>query len=315
MEKTSNNLVPKYSVVIPVFNSETSLEELCRRIDKVFISLNKTYELILVNDCSKDNSWGVIKNIKETNCNIRAFNLAFNVGQFAAIFCGLEYAKGEYIITMDDDLQNPPEEIPKLIEKIGQNNSTECVYGIPQIKQHNYFRNAGSSAIQLLNDKIWSNDRSIKTSGFRLFKKDLKDRLIMFQTRSPAVTELIFKLTANIENVEVHHDKRKNGKSNYNLMKLGAATFDSIVNYSTLPLQYVARAGIATSLISFLIAIFFTIQYLRGIITQPGFFSIIVTISFFSGIILLSIGVLGEYIMRIIKEVNNTPKYIIKDIL
>ena len=305
--------VTKYSIVIPVYNSETSLEELSGRIDNVFKTLQETYELILVNDCSRDKSWDVITKIKESNCNLRAFNLAFNVGQFGAIFCGLEHANGEYIITMDDDLQNPPEEIPNLIEKIRGNGSIECVYGIPQMKNHNAFRNLGSRAIKVLNDKIWSKNKSIKTSSFRLFTKDLKDRLIMFQTKSPAVTGFIFKLTDKIENVEVKHDKRKHGKSNYTFIKLVAATFDSIVNYSTLPLQYVARIGVITSFLSFLIAIFFTVQYIRGIITQPGFFSIIVTISFFSGLILLSIGVLGEYIMRIIKEVNHTPKYIIKD--
>ena len=308
-----NKTSPQYSVIVPVYNSASSLAELGTRVHNVFSHLNKPYELILVNDCSRDNSWEVIRELKNNNCNIRAFNLAFNVGQFTATFCGMEQAKGDYIITMDDDLQNPPEEIPKLIEMINKNSHYECVDGIPEDKKHNVFRNAGSWAIRVLYEKLWAKDRSIKMSSFRIFTGELKDRLLMFETRSPVTSGLILKLTDKVGNVTVKHEERKYGKSNYNLVKLIGATFDNIVNFSTFPLQIVARIGIITSMISFMIAVFYSIQYIRGVITQPGYFSIIVTISFFSGLILLSIGVLGEYIMRIIKEVNHIPKYIIKD--
>jgi polyisoprenyl-phosphate glycosyltransferase len=311
--KNQSKLKPTYSVVVPVYNSALSLEELSIRIHNVFTLLNETYELILVNDCSRDNSWEIITNLKKYNSNIRAFNLVFNVGQFTATFCGMEYAEGEYIITIDDDLQNPPEEIPKLIKLITENSHYDCVDGIPHNKQHNIFRNAGSWAIRLLYEKLWFKDKAIKNSSFRIFTSEIKNRLLMFETRSPVTSGLILKLTDKVGNVTVHHEKRKYGKSNYNLIRLVSATFDNIVNYSTLPLQIVARFGILTSILSFFIAVFYTIQYIRGVITQPGFFSIIVTISFFSGLILLSIGVLGEYIMRIIKEVNHSPKYIIKD--
>jgi polyisoprenyl-phosphate glycosyltransferase len=311
--KKQDAVYPQYSVIVSVYNGAASLWELTDRIHTVFSELDKTYELILINDCSKDNSWDVITEMKNNNCNLRAFNLAFNVGQFTATFCGMEHARGDYIITMDDDLQNPPEEIPKLITKINENIHYDCVFGIPDRKQHNFVRNFGSRAIQLLYEKLWALDSSIKISGFRVFTKEIKDKLLMFETKSPVISALILKLSSKIGNVTVCHEKRKNGKSNYSLTKLIAATFDNIVNFSTFPLQIIARIGILTSMLSFFIAIFYTIQYFRGVVTQPGYFSIIITISFFSGLILFSIGIIGEYIMRIITEVNHTPKYIIKD--
>jgi polyisoprenyl-phosphate glycosyltransferase len=311
--KTQDTIFPQYSIIIPVYNGAETLRELTIRIHTVFSELDKTYELILVNDCSKDNSWDVITEIKKSNCNIRAFNLAFNVGQFTATFCGMEHARGDYVITMDDDLQNPPEAIPKLITMINENSHYDCVFGIPDNKEHNIFRNTGSRAIQLLYEKLWGLDSSIKISGFRIFTKEINDKLLMFETKSPVISGLILKITSKIGNVTVCHEKRKNGKSNYSLTKLIAATFDNIVNFSTFPLQIIARIGILTSILSFFIAMFYTIQYFRGVVTQPSYFSIIITISFFSGLILFSIGIIGEYIMRIIKEVNHTPKYIIKD--
>jgi polyisoprenyl-phosphate glycosyltransferase len=311
--KIQDAIIPQYSIIIPVYNGAETIRDLIARIHRVFLELDKTYELILINDCSKDNSWEVITEIKNSNCNLHAFNLAFNVGQYTATFCGMEYARGNYVITMDDDLQNPPEEIPKLITIINEYPNYDCVFGIPNNKKHNIFRNTGSRTIQLLYKKLWALDSSIKVSGFRIFTKEIRDKLLLFDTRSPVMSGLILKITNKIGNVTVHHEKRKIGKSNYSLVKLITATFDNIVNFSTFPLQIIARIGILTSMLSFFIAIYYTIQYFRGVVTQPGYFSIIITISFFSGLILFSIGIIGEYIMRIIKEVNHTPKYIIKD--
>ena len=302
-----------YSITIPVYNGEMSLPELIKRLVKVMDEVGQTFEIILVNDASPDNSWEVIKQLKIKYPRIKAFNLMSNVGQFKALKCAFDHVQGKHVITIDDDLQNPPEEIPKLIEAINKKSDLDCVFGVPRKKRHSFYRNLGTRLISLINHKIFDKPKGIKTSNFRIFKCHINDALIQHNTRNPVINPLILKNTRRIGNVIVEHYERKHGTSGYNLARLIKTTLDNVLNFSTFPLKLVSGIGLLASMGSLLLIIFYSIRYFQGIIKVQGWITLLLLISFFSGLILFSIGLVGEYLIRIIEEVNHSPQYILRD--
>ena len=302
-----------YSITIPVYNSEKTLPELIERLTRVMDEIGQTYEIILVNDASPDGAWEVIKQLKKKCPQIWAFNLMNNVGQFRALMCAFDNVHGEYVITMDDDLQNPPEEIPKLIEAINNSSDLDCVIGVPREKRHSFSRNLGSLLIGYINRTVINKPKELKTSSFRIFKRHINDALIQYKTRSPVIIPLILKSTKRIGNVTVEHCERKYGVSGYSLSRLIKATFDNVINFSILPLKLVSGVGLLASLGSILLTVFYIIRYFQGVIKVPGWITLVLLLTFFSGLILFSIGLVGEYLIRIIEEVNHSPRYIIRD--
>lgn len=302
-----------YSITIPVYNGERSLPELIKRLVKVMDEVGQTFEIILVNDASPDNSWEVIKQLKEKCPQIQAFNLMSNVGQLRALMCAFDKVRGKYVITMDDDLQNPPEEIPKLIEAMNKNLDLDCVMGVPKEKRHKCYRNLGTLLISWINRKVFDKPKGLRTSNFRIFKRHLNDALIQFKTRTPVITPLILKSTRRIGNIVVEHYERKHGTSGYSLARLIKRTLDNVLNFSTFPLKLVSGIGFLASMLSLCLTVFYMIRYFLGIIKVPGWITLVLVLTFFSGLILFSIGLVGEYLIRIIDEVNHSPRYIIKD--
>lgn len=301
-----------FSVVVPVYNSAKSLNELYNRINSVFIGMGKSYEIVFINDCSKDNSLEVLKAIHSQYKNIKVIDLFSNFGQQNALMCGFNHCVGSYVITLDDDLQNPPEEIPKLVEKL--NEGYDAVFGSYTDKQDTLLRKIGSKLIRVLNHKIFDVRNNLKFSSFRIIKKDVINQIKDNKTNFPYISGMLLQTTMNISNVILVHDKRKYGKSNYSFTKLLKVSLNLLINHSTIPLRFFGFFGLIVSFVSFLIGVIFIIRKFISGTAPTGWTSLIVLISFYNTIILLIFFVIGEYLSRILKESSNLKQYSIRNI-
>jgi len=299
-----------YSVVIPVFNAQDTLEELAGRIIAVFSSLNKRCEVIFVDDESFDRSWEVLKELRRKNPEIiKIIRLRRNFGQHNALMCGFHYCRGKYVITLDDDLQNPPEEIPSLIEKADKGN--EVVYGIYRKKAHNPVKNFGSRLIGWYYRRVFGMDNRI--SAFRLISKDIVERIINYDKNFTYIDGLISWNTSSIGEADVTHSPRKRGRSGYSIAKIMKLAFNMLTNFSAFPIRIVSMLGLIFALFGFGLGIYFFCKALIANIPVTGYASLIVAVTIFSGVQLLTIGVIGEYIARVHININKKPQYVIKE--
>ncbi len=297
-----------YSVVVPVYNSEKTLLELYNRLEVVFKTLEFTFEIVFVEDCGSDNSWQIIELLQNKYSNVIGIKLARNYGQHNAIMCGFNHAKGEFIITIDDDLQTPPEEIPKLIAK-QKNENRDLVYAVYDEKKHNGFRNIGSYVIKSV-FKIVFNAKP-DGSSYRLIRKSLIDKVIMHKQNFVFIDGILHWHTNNIGYQITEHHNRKFGKSNYNIYKLLTLATNLFFNFTVIPLRIITVVGILVSVISFLLGAYFGIKKIFYDI-PIGYTSIITVILFSTSLIMISIGVIGEYLSRIYMLQNNKPQYSIE---
>ncbi|MDP8214050.1 MAG: glycosyltransferase family 2 protein [Candidatus Euphemobacter frigidus] len=297
-----------YSMIIPVYNAEKTLEELISRIKQAFSSLDVTYEIILIDDNSRDNSWEVIKRLKRGSPNLRIIRLRRNFGQHNAIMCGLHFFRGDYVITIDDDLQIPPEEIPKLIA--GAAEGYDVVYGIYDRKKHNLLKNFGSFLIGCYYRKIFH--MSNQVSAFRIIKREIAREIINYDKTFPYIDGLISWNTGNIGEVPVKHYRRGAGISGYSIGKMVKLAFDMVTNFSAFPIRVASLLGVLFSLVGFLLALYFFFRFGLGM-PVTGYASMLVAVTIFSGVQLLTIGIIGEYIARVHMNINRKPQYVIKD--
>jgi polyisoprenyl-phosphate glycosyltransferase len=303
---------PDYSIVVPVYNSSESLEELYRRIGHTMNKIEKTFEVIFVDDDSPDTSWKILESIQKANQEtVTAIRLARNFGQHNATICGIAQASGDFIITIDDDLQNPPEEIMKLTDAM-QGSDADLVYGIYGKKHHSMARNLGSGAI-----KGWSR-RLFKTKGngssFRLMKSSLGKKLLNHQINFIYIDELFNWYTSDIDFVLVEHKERPYQKSTYTSHSLFSLFSNLVIYYTAIPLRMMVYGGFISGLFSFIAGLWFI--YKKLVHDVPlGFTALIVAILFSTSIILLSLGIIGEYLSRIYMVQNQKPPFAIKTIL
>lgn len=220
------------SVVIPVYNSEASLSELTEGLTKVLKGIAAKYEIVLVDDGSKDDSVQRLKQLKRQQNNLKLICLDGNYGQQNALLCGLRYAKGDFIVTMDDDLQNPPEEIGRLLDKLAE--GYDVVYGIPLQKQHSGMRNAGALMRDLLFRLICGKPAGVKLSSFRAMRRSVAEKVTEETSSFVYLSALILRYTKHIGNVWVVHHPRQYGSSNYSYAKLARLFFQLLLNYSML---------------------------------------------------------------------------------
>jgi len=302
----------KISVVVPVYNSGKVLNDLFEAIDKVFTGINTPFQLVLVDDCSQDNTWEVIKELKQCNPGkITAIGMAKNFSQHNAIFCGLHHCTGDLVITMDDDLQHPPDEIPVLIKKQAENNA-DLVYGVSAHYYRSAVRNAtskGFKATTRLTSAHYTGG-----SSFRILRRDLVKKLITHSQQFVFMDELLSWYTSKIEYVEVSHQPSKLGISRYSGGALVRLYFNLVFGYNATLLKMITYLGVSSSLISFLIGTFFIIKKLFFHV-RIGFTGVVVSITFTGGVILLSIGIIGEYLRRMYSILNERPQYSIREIL
>lgn len=304
----------EYSVVIPVYNSGEWMDELIAAIQKVMDALDGKYEIVMVNDGSpKLDTWDIMLSMCEKYKHMKMINLQYNSGQLNALLCAMKNSSGRYVITMDDDFQHSPDEIPKLVAKIKETNC-DCVIANYAHKEHNGFRKLGSKFANFLSHKIYKKPKNITSNSFRIMKRDLAVALTSYRGKFPQIGPMIFSLTRNIDVVTIEHKERKYGKSGYSVGHLITETMNIIINGSTFPIDFMAIFGFVVSGISFVIAFVYFILYIVGSTTVPGFTAQILATSFFSGVITFSIGIVGKYIGKIVKESSGFPPYLEREI-
>jgi len=292
------------SVVVPVYNSEASLAELKARVTEVLDAHGTAWELILVDDGSQDASFQKMKALRQADSRVQVVRLGRNCGQHHAIFCGLRLAQNDCVITLDDDLQNPPEEIPRFLQKLAE--GYDVVIGRITTKEHEPWRNLGSRIVQMLTNRILGKPKSLYLSSFRAFSRGACRAMLQYRGVHVYIPAVMLRSipVEKMTNVEVTHHPRKHGKSNYSPGKLLKLTSYLLINHSRLPLGLVTGWGFFLSLASILFAIAVLIRSLINPIPVPGWTSLIVILLFVSGNILLALGILGEYLGRLVDEVS-----------
>jgi glycosyltransferase involved in cell wall biosynthesis len=307
----STQRVSGVSVIVPVYNSELSLEVLVTRLYPVLSSLTSDFELILVNDGSLDGSWEVVSRLVTANPWIRGINLMRNYGQHSALLCGIRAATHPFLITMDDDLQNPPEEIPRLLAKL--EDGFDVVYGTPAQQQHGNLRNLASTVTKLALQSAMGIDAARKVSAFRAFRLDLRRAFAHYNTAFVSIDVLLTWGTRRFAAIEVAHDPRTIGKSNYSLKKLFRHAFDMMTGFSTLPLRIATFIGFAFALFGLAILAFVVGRFLLTGTTVPGFSFLASIVSIFAGAQLCALGIIGEYLARMHFRTMGIPSAVIRD--
>ena len=296
------------SIVIPVYNSEKTLAELTQRLTSVMPKISGKYEILLVNDGSRDNSWKTIQQLMKKDAAIKGLDLMRNYGQHNALLCGIRAATYEVIVTMDDDLQHPPEEIHKLLDKLDE--GYDVVYGLPQKLVHSLWRNFSSKASKFFLAKVLGISRIKYLSAFRAFKTDLRRSFESFNSSNVIIDALLTWGTENFGTVEVVEQERLVGRSNYTLGKLVKLGMIALTGFSTIPLKFASFLGFFLTIFGIVVFIYVVARYLlEGSI--PGFPFLASIISIFSGAQLFALGIFGEYLGRVFNRSMNYPAYVL----
>jgi undecaprenyl-phosphate 4-deoxy-4-formamido-L-arabinose transferase len=300
----------KISAVVPVFNSEESLPELVERLEGALALAADAYELILVNDGSPDGSWKAIEALARRHPNVRGFNLSRNFGQHNALLCGVRAARYETVVTLDDDLQNPPEELPRLLAAL---NEHDVVYGVPAKMQHGLFRNMASRLTKFTLRTSMGVKSAPDVSAFRVFRRDIRDAFVDFRGSYVSLDVLLTWGTTNFGSVTVAHDERKYGRSNYTLRKLVVHAINMTTGFSTLPLRLASLIGFAFTLFGIAVLIYVIGRFvLSGLQSIPGFPFLASIIAIFAGAQLFALGIIGEYLARVYTRTMERPTYAVR---
>lgn len=303
----------KYSFVIPCYNSEKTIENLVELTIEYMNGMNKIdYEFILINDHSKDRTMEALKRLASKYSFTKVINLANNFGQHNAIMAGLNYAEGDIIVGMDDDLQTHPSQLHKLFSKLEE--GYDLVYGKYPEKKHAWYRNLGSKFNNWTVRILLGKPKDLKACSFWVARKFVIDAIIDYKNPYTHLQGLFLRTTKNIANAEIEHFERVEGKSNYTLKKL-IKLWSSCTNFSIIPLRIATMIGSIFSIIGFLGAIVIIIRKIIYSQITIGWSSIMVAILFFFGLNLLFLGLVGEYIGRIFISINNSPQYIVRETL
>ena len=298
------------SIVIPVYNSADTLNLLVEKLEEVLPEISQQFEIILVNDGSRDESWRTIELLMRSHPAVRGINLMRNYGQHNALLCGVRAAQGDIIVTMDDDLQHPPKEIPVLLSRL--NEGFDVVYGSPRKMPHSLWRNLASR----ISKKSLSWVMGVKTvreiSAFRCFRTQLRDAFKNYQSPGVILDVLLSWGTTRFTHVVVDENPREFGQSNYTFSKLARQVFLILTGFSTLPLRFASWLGFFFVL--FGIGIFLYVLYIYFIHGSiPGFPFLASIISLFSGVQLFALGLIGEYLARVFDRSTDRPPYVIRE--
>jgi undecaprenyl-phosphate 4-deoxy-4-formamido-L-arabinose transferase len=302
------------SIVVPVYRSAPTLRLFTSRLLRVLEPVTPDFEVVFVDDGSPDDAWQVLCELQAEHPNrIVAVQLMRNFGQHNALMCGFRMARGRLIVTMDDDLQNPPEEVPKLVATLLEGNF-DLVYGSPKgTKRQAAWRNVGSRVVNAFYRNVFHS--SIPISSFRIIRRELMQAIFSYNLNYTFVDGLLAWNTQRIGEVAVEHHPRAAGRSGYSLARLLILTLNLLTNFSLLPLQVVSATGFCAAIFGFLTALVFLFLYLFSSISVPGFASIIISILVMGGIQLMGLGIMGEYIGRLHLNVNRKPQYTVRQLL
>ncbi len=308
MENTKKTV----SFVIPCYRSEHTLEKVVLEIHKTLKDMKQyDYEIILVNDCSPDGTWAAIRRSCQENERIRGISFARNFGQHAALMAGLRQSVGDYVVCLDDDGQTPANEVGKLLERLEE--GYDAVYASYSHKQHSLFRNLGSKVNELMTRIMLEKPKELYLSSYFAVRRFVVEDMVRYENSYPYVIGLVLRATKNITNVEVNHRERQEGSSGYNLKKLLGLWFNGFTAFSVKPLRIATCIGCLSAAAGFLYGLYTIIKRLVNPQVPMGFSSTMAAIVFFGGMIMIMLGLIGEYIGRIYISLNNSPQYVIRE--
>lgn len=301
---------PSITVIVPVYNSQQTLSDLVKRLEMVLSPLSSEYQIIFVNDGSQDNSWQVISELARAYLAVHGINLMRNYGQHNALLCGVRAAKYDVIVTLDDDLQHPPEEIPKLLDKLSE--GYDVVYGTPQQEQHGFWRVLASQITKLVLQNAMGAEIARNISAFRVFRTQIRDAFRNYQSSFVSLDVLLTWGTTRFAAIPVRHDPRLVGTSNYTVRKLITHALNMMTGFSTLPLQLAGLIGFGFTLLGIAVLIYVIGRYLIQGSSVPGFPFLASVIAIFSGAQLFALGIIGEYLARMHFRTMKRPAYTIR---
>lgn len=301
----------KISIIIPVYRSAKTLPELHQRLVDVLSQIEQKFEIIFVEDCGGDESWRVIKEIAEQDSRVRGLQMSRNYGQHNALLCGIRAAHGEVIITIDDDLQHPPEELPKLLAKLVE--GYDVVYGPPLQEQHGFLRDLASQITKLALEGAMGATNARQVSALRAFRTRLRDAFADYRSPTVNIDVLLTWATTHFTAVQVQHDVRKYGESGYTPSKLLKHALNMMTGFSTRPLQLASLIGFIFACFGLLILAYVLIGWILQGSAVPGFAFLASIIAIFSGAQLLGLGIIGEYLSRMHFRTMERPTYVIRD--
>nr|MBC7244139.1 glycosyltransferase family 2 protein [Chloroflexota bacterium] len=298
------------SVIIPVYNGASTLPALLERLANVLPTVCTQFEVILVDDGSYDNSWQVICQLASEYDWVQGIALTRNYGQHNALLCGIRAARYDIIVTMDDDLQHPPEEIPQLLTRLAE--GYDVVYGTPHQEQHGFWRNIASQVTKLAMQNMMGAEIARKVSAFRAFRAELRRAFADYQGPFVSIDVLLTWGTRSFTAITVRHDPSPLGVSNYTFGKLVTHAVNMMTGFSTMPLQVASMSGFAFTLFGVAVLIYVVGRYLIQGGVVPGFSFLASVIAIFSGVQLFALGVIGEYLARMYFRTMNRPAYTIR---
>jgi glycosyltransferase involved in cell wall biosynthesis len=305
----NNNTFMKISIVIPVYNAAATIGSLVEDVKKTLSEYDT--EVILVNDCSRDQSEKICEDLARKYSFVRFISLRKNSGEHNAVLCGLNYVTGDYIAIIDDDYQNPPSEIVKLINKIREGNY-DVVYSKYSNKKHSIHRNLGSRINDRIATILLNKPKDLYLSSFKIIHKDIVREIIKYKGPHPYIDGLILRVTSNIGTAEVEHHKRREGTSNYTVNKLFSLYMNMFLNFSVKPLRVFTLIGTLIFILGIILAISAVLEKYLYKDTPPGWTFTIVIILTISGFQVMFLGILGEYLGKLFLLQNGTPQYTIK---
>lgn len=304
----------KVSFVIPCYRSEQTITHVVDEIHRTLVRLSEyDYEIILVNDCSPDNTFEVIRELCEKDSRITGINLAKNFGQHAALMAGFRHVQGDIVVCLDDDGQTPADEVGKLL--CGIEKGSDVVYARYNHKKHSTFRNFGSHVNELMTRIMLGKPKELFVSSYFAAKRFIIDEVIRYENSYPYVIGLVLRSTKKITNVEVNHRERETGTSGYTLKKLLGLWFNGFTSFSVQPLRIATVMGGSFAVLGFIYAIYTIIKKFVNPAVPMGFSSLMSAILVIGGMVMIMLGLIGEYIGRIYITLNNSPQYVIREVV
>ena len=302
----------KLSFVIPCYRSEKTIGTVVQEIrDTIATRPGTDYEIVLVNDCSPDNVWQVIKQLAAEDCHIKGICLAKNFGQHSALMAGYGQTTGDYIVSLDDDGQTPANECFKLVDKL--EDGFDVVYACHVKSTQRVFRRFGSFINRKMAESLIGQPQNLRASSFFIARKFVIDQITQYQNSFPYIGGLIFRTTKKIGSVEIQHRKRILGESNYTLMSLLSLWINGFTAFSVKPLRLATYIGVLCAFLGLGSGIYIVIQKIMMPEMLMGYASIMSTLFFLGGMVMLILGLIGEYIGRIYICINQSPQYVIRE--
>lgn len=305
-------MMSKISFVIPCYRSEKTIEGVVAEIQDTMVSIPQyTYDIFLVNDCSPDGTYEVIRALCVKYKNITGIDLAKNFGQHAALMAGLRRADGDIVVCLDDDGQTPANEVGKLLE--GIENGSDVVYASYENKQHSAFRNFGTWMNDIMTRMMLGKPKDLHLTSYFAAKRFVVESMIQYENSYPYIIGLVLRATRNITNVPVKHRSREVGASGYTMKKLLGLWFNGFTAFSILPLRIATVTGVAFATAGFLYGIYTVVKKFVNPEVPLGFSSLMAAVVFIGGMLMIMLGLIGEYIGRIYISINNSPQYVVKE--